>query len=194
MTRILLFCLVTLLGTGLTAQKNQGYVVTTTGETINGKLKLGALTDENQEIIIIDAVKNREKKYKINRLSEYGIQDKKGNWTKYERLIINGKKTFAQILRKGDVNLYMVIEEGAMGKGANIVYILQRGLDMVRVLDSNYEDRVKLFFKDCEKLTARVGKSGYKFKNMEEIYDEYLRCWKSDTDQIIEEEIMIDEN
>lgn len=167
----------------------KGYVITTQGDTIHGKIQMlnPALNEVKVKFIHSDGSKRI---YRAKELIAYafkvpGVETKKrqipAEWIFYTKKSVEQPpvpfgptEVLLQQPVKGMVNYYnhYIETRYRQDKYEHVIYV-EKGATLVRVEKHNYKRVIKKFLMDYPLLQAKVGKSGYGFKHIPKILKEY---------------------
>jgi hypothetical protein len=169
----------------------EGYVVTTTDETIDGRIKMlsPALNEVKVKFIGID---NKKKTYKAKELKKYAFQvplwNKKTRkhetyWVTYVRqtverapIAFGPKSVLLHQEEGGKINMYNhYIEQNAKTNNPliRIQYVEKEDSGLMTINKKNYKKTLKAMTAEYPELQAKIGTRGYGIKQINKIIAEY---------------------
>ena len=165
----------------------EGFVVTTIGDTLHGKLQMLSPTQNQIKIKFIS--KETERIFKAKELQTYSFhvltknrKTKKevSTWINYTKKKVErppvpfgSTEVLLQQLVGGQISLYnYYIENRTDNTMEHLIYIEKEGVLEV-VNKSNYKKTLKLLMNDKPKASEKVGTKGYTFKFIEQSISEY---------------------
>jgi len=169
----------------------RGYLITKNGVTLTGTIS--EIFDNNQILFINDF----GTPYKIHAAIVYGfVVPRKGKKVFFASKY-NGKKWyFMQLLHQGEgMNLYSAPVTRVQSMGAfqhnpyrvvrttqlTTYFVELKGRLPVEIKRGNFKRKMrKLLKKQAPEMAERLGKKGYRFKNLEEIIEKYNAIVKKD--------------
>lgn len=167
----------------------KGYVVTTQGDTIHGKIQMLSPTLNEVKVKFINN-EGIKRIYRAKELDGYAfkvpeIRKKKyqqpAEWiyyikkeVEYPPVPFGSTIVLMQRQVNGRTNMYnYYIETRSRETEYDHIIYVEKGTTMVKISKQNYKKVIKRFLEDYPALQAKVGKRGYGFKHIENILKEY---------------------
>ena len=187
-----IFLLLAILPLSLQAQYENGYIVSVAGDTVQGKLstELSVVQDVfssrsrgTKKIFFVTKGETEKHAVTPDDIKGYGYQVSGKNWRHVQTKIRNGKKEFWTPEIAGKINLYLYQVKGGVDVSTqtrkNVIRRFYIGDDassnLIFVHQSNYKEVLKAKTQDCPELYDKIGKKGFKYKNLENIVAYYNR-------------------
>lgn len=165
----------------------EGFVVTTTGDTLHGQLQMISPTQNQIKIKFID--KEVTKIYKAKDLQKYSFnvikinrktKEETSTWINYTKKQVErppvpfgGTEVLLQQLVGGDISLYnYYIENRTENTMEHIIYI-EKAEQLQAIDKSNYKKLLQLLMDDKPEMLEKIGTKGYTFKFLENTIAEY---------------------
>ncbi len=170
--------------------KKEGYVITNTGEKLNGFLLLRR--DKTYDEVKIKFIDHKGKKYtyKATAIKEFGFRDiqddEAGNrvwkWNYYVSktaesapIPFGPKQVFMERISTGDVNLYQywIQANKNIENPYKREFYLERGDEWIRLTEENYVEEGSAFFSDNQELAIQMGEVNHRFRHMKKVTNRY---------------------
>jgi hypothetical protein len=170
--------------------KKEGYVITNTGDKLNGHLILRRdKTYDEVKIKFIDH-NNKKKTYKATDIKEFAFRDiqddEAGNkiwkWNYYvskkaktSPIPFGPKDVFMEKVSDGNVNLYQywIQANRNIENPYKREFYLERGDEWIRLTEENYVDLASEFFSDNEEISIKMGQVNHRFRHMKKVTNRY---------------------
>lgn len=173
-------------------QNHRGFLVTTDGDTLVGRIRsVGKLSNPMDKKHFILQVKGQEEqKIPAAGVREYAIvveeQNGRTPFVHYYPQLFHQQREFWSPHINGAVRLYAIYKNSLMSgtippelrrkNNQKIYYLSIPGEErIIQWKKRNYIEMSKLLFKDCPKLTDRLGEKNFRFEDVESIVAFYNR-------------------
>jgi hypothetical protein len=181
-------------GTNKKSKKKEGYIVTKTGEKINGYVIIkNNITLDQIKIKFID-FKGEKSSYKAKDIKGYGyraIRDNEaGNramlWSHYESrgvekapMLFGPKTVFMERIAEGDVVLfeYWIQVNSNIENPYQRYFFLERDGERVKLTNENFVAEGASFFSDNQDIADKMGQVNHRFRHMKRVVNVYNN-WK----------------
>lgn len=164
-----------------------GFVVTTTGDTLHGKLQMLSPTQNQIKIKFIS--EETERIFKAKELQTYSFhvltknrktKKETSTWVNYTKKQVErppvpfgGTEVLLQQIVGGEISLYnYYIENRTENTIEHLVYI-EKGESLEIVNKTNYKKLLRILMEDKSEMLEKVGTKGYTFKFLENTLTEY---------------------
>ena len=175
--------------------KKEGYIVTKSGEKINGHVTIkNNITLDQVKIKFID-YKGQKFSYKAKDISGYGYRDiqdtewggREWAWVHYESRNVSvapipfGPKTvFMERVAEGDVVLfqYWIQVNSNIENPYKRYFFLERNGERVELTNENFVQEASSFFSDNVEIAQNMGQVNHRFRHMKRVVNNYNN-WKA---------------
>lgn len=162
----LIFAFIFILSTSLTFGQGD-YVITTSGDSLTGKVNLLLPGKFHEEVMIKDGKnKQRLKSYQVTRLVTKGQE--------YHTVKLGNIYKFMLIDKKGYVSIYRFRTADSFEFSSQ--YLAKTGGKGVEVPNFTFKKLIGEFVSDCPDVEEKINDKTYKRGDLEKIVDEYNSC------------------
>lgn len=167
--------------------QNQGVVITTSGDTLNGKVNFFLSKKFSQMV----QVKNQEGKrnFKVYEVLEV----KKDDYT-YKTISIENVYQFGKLIKNGYLSLYEYVNYEDGSKNFNSMLLVKNSGETLPVPNLMFKKVVSGYLSDCSLVVQKFEDKKYKKTDLHTIVDDYNICISDKTMASVEKTIATKEN
>lgn len=164
-----IFIILFTLGT-LTVSGQNGYIITTSGDSISGKISLLLPSKFHEEVQI--KTENDKQRFKAYKVTHMMIDEEAYHTVKLENIY-----KFMLLQTKGYASLYKYRSEQSFE--FNGLYLLKKDGTGIDVPNFNFKKLIGNFVSDCEEVAVKVNDRTYRKSNIDELLEAYNACISS---------------